>query len=135
MSDQAIEPEALVVAVGHEELEHGRVRAELNGDGGLRVEKLYEGKSERFEGRLDKAEVAKLFGAADELARLAPKDRRDYRPVPDEARYEIAIRRGEEAPLALEVWQNELDDNEAARQLVRSLAAQVERASDGQAIL
>jgi len=48
MSDQPTEREALVVEVGHEELEHGRVRAELRADGLLHVDKRFEGKTERF---------------------------------------------------------------------------------------
>jgi hypothetical protein len=141
MSEQATDkvrapqPEALVVEVGHEELEHGRVRAELSGDGRLLVEKVFEGKREQFEHRLDKEAAQKTFHVADELARTVHRGRRDYRPVPDEARYEVAIRSEGEAPLTLELWQNELDVNDAARQLIRSLAEHVARASDGQAIL
>jgi hypothetical protein len=137
MSEQAMafELEALVVEVGHEELEHGRVRAEFRADGQLLVDKRVEGKADRFEHRVEKDEAEQTLRSADELARLAPRDRRDYRPVPDEARYEIEIRRGGEEPLKLEFWQNELDENDAARRLIQSLAQQVQRASDGQALL
>ena len=135
MSDQPTEREALVVEVGHEELEHGRVRAELRADGLLHVDKRFEGKTERFDHRVEPREAKETLRSADELARLAPRERRDYRPVPDEARYEIEIRREGEEPLTLELWQNELDENDAARQLIQSLREQVQRASDGQAIL
>jgi len=137
MSEQAMafELEALVVEVGHEELEHGRVRAEFRADGQLLVDKRVEGKADRFEHRVEKDEAEQTLRSADELARLAPRDRRDYRPVPDEARYEIEIRREGEEPLKLELWQNELDENDAARRLIQSLAQQVQRASDGQALL
>lgn len=135
MSDQSTQGETLVVEVGHEELEHGRVRAELRADGLLLVDRRFEGKAERFDHRVEPREAKETLRRADELARLAPRQRGDYRPVPDEARYEIEIRREGEEPLLLELWQNELDENDAARQLIRSLGEQVQRASDGRAIL
>lgn len=137
MTEQAMPSEhyELVVEVGHEELEHGRVRAELHDDGRLLVEKRFEGKAEQFERRLEKTEAEETMRSADDLARMAPRDARDYRPVPDEARYEIAIRRRGEEPVTLRLWQNELEENDAARRLIAALAQQVERASDGQAVL
>jgi hypothetical protein len=136
MPDQApTQQDAVVVEVGHEELEHGRVRAELHADGELIVTKVFEGKSEHFEGRFGKQEAEETINRADDLARIAQVEDRRYQPVPDEARYRIEIVRAGDEPLVVEVWQNELEENEEARRLVQQLGEQVTRASDGQAIL
>jgi hypothetical protein len=136
MSDQApTQKDSVVVEVGHEELEHGRVRAELRADGALTVTKVFEGKSDNFEGRFGKEEAEETIRRADDLARIAQVEDRRYQPVPDEARYRIEILRAGDEPLVVEVWQNELEENDEARRLVQQLGEQVTRASDGQAIL
>lgn len=127
--------DAVVVEVGHEELEHGRVRAELSGDGTLLVTRLLEGKHDRFEHKLDPKQAGETIQRADDLARIAPTRDRAYRPVPDEALYRIEIRHAGDEPIVVEVWQNELEENDEARRLVQQLGEQVERASDGRAIL
>lgn len=127
--------ESVVVEVGHEELEHGRVRAELHADGTLLVTRLFEGKRDAFEGKPGREQAEETIRRADDLARIAPARDRDYRPVPDEALYRIELRQSGEEPIVLEVWQNELDENDEARRLVRQLGEQVDRATDGRAIL
>lgn len=135
MSEQETALDMLVVEVGHEELEHGRVRAELHADGRLNVQKLFEGKAEHYEGRVDKGAAEETLERADDLARVAPREGGEYRPVPDEARYRVELRRAGDQPIAVDVWQGELDANDAARRLIRSLAEQVQHASDGRALL
>jgi len=132
---QAQSSDAIIVEVGHEELEHGRVRAELRADGRLLVERRYDGESERFEHRLDKDEAQEVIRRADDLGRLAPSLRSDYRPVPDEARYRIEMHLAGREPLAIEVWQGELEENDEARKLVNQLAGVVQHATDGRALL
>jgi hypothetical protein len=128
-------PDAVMVEVGHEELEHGRVRAELFADGTLLVTRLFEGKRDRFEYEVDPKEAEETIRRADDLARIAPAQDREYRPVPDEALYRIELVHAGDEPIVVEVWQNELDENDEARRLVQQLGTQVERASDGRAIL
>ena len=127
--------DAVVVEVGNEELEHGRVRAELLADGTLLVTRAAEGKQDRFEQTLDRKQAEETIRRADALARLAPLRERGYRPVPDEALYRIELVSGGADTVVVEVWQNELDEHEEARRLVQQLGQQVERASDGRAIL
>jgi hypothetical protein len=135
MAEQETGLDVLVVEVGHEELEHGRVRAELHADGRLDVQKVFEGKAEHYEGRVEKGAAEETLERADDLARIAPREGGGYRPVPDEARYHVELRRPGEEPVAVDVWQGELEESEAARKLIRSLAEQVQRASDGRALL
>jgi hypothetical protein len=139
MSQQATGPaqsgDAIIVEVGHEELEHGRVRAELRADGRLLVERRSDGESERFEHRLDKDVAEEVIRRADDLGRLAPSLRSDYRPVPDESRYRIELHLADREPFAIEVWQGELEDNDEARRLVSQLADVVQHATDGRAVL
>ena len=135
MSQPASELDAVVVEVGHEDLEHGRVRAELRTDGELIVTKAFAGKRDNFEGRVDKEGAEETVRSADDLARIAPREDRRYQPVPDEALYRIEIRRAGDEPLVVEVWQNELEEHDEARRLVQRLGEQVTRASDGQAVL
>lgn len=127
--------DAVVVEVGHEELEHGRVRAELSADGTLLVTRLSEGKRDQFEGKVGPEQAEETIRRADDLARIAPERDRAYRPVPDEALYRIELQHAGDDPIVVEVWQNELDENDEARRLVQQLGEQVERASDGRAIL
>lgn len=127
--------DAVVVEVGHEELEHGRVRAELSANGTLLVTRLVEGKHDQYEHKLDAKQAEETIQRADDLGRIAPSRDRAYRPVPDEALYRIEIRHAGDEPIVVEVWQNELEENEEARRLVQQLGEQVERASDGRAIL
>jgi hypothetical protein len=127
--------DSVVVEVGHEELEHGRVRAELTADGTLLVTKQYEGKHDRFDAKIGPEQAQETIQRADDLARIAPARDRGYRPVPDEALYRIELLHAGDEPIVVEVWQNELDENDEARRLVQQLGEQVERASDGRAIL
>lgn len=127
--------DAVVVEVGNEELEHGRVRAELRANGTLHVTRVLEGKQDLFEHKVGAEEAGETIRRADALARLAPMRDRGYRPVPDEALYRIELVNAGESPIVVEVWQNELDEHEEARRLVQQLGEQVERASDGRAIL
>jgi hypothetical protein len=127
--------DAVVVEVGNEELEHGRVRAELRANGTLHVTRMLEGKQDSFEHKVGPEEAGETIRRADSLARLAPRRERAYRPVPDEALYRIELVSADESPIVVEVWQNELDEHEEARRLVQQLGEQVERASDGRAIL
>lgn len=127
--------DAVVVEVGNEELEHGRVRAELLADGTLVVTRTAEGKEDHFEQTLDRKQAEETIRSADALARLAPLRDRAYRPVPDEALYRIELVSSDEDTVVVEVWQNELDEHEEARRLVQQLGRQVERASDGRAVL
>lgn len=127
--------DAVVVEVGHEALEHGRVRAELFADGTLLVTRLLEGTRDRFEAKVGPEQAEEAIRRADDLARIAPARDRAYRPVPDEALYRIELKHADDDPIVIEVWQNELDENDEARRLVQQLGEQVERASDGRAIL
>lgn len=127
--------DAVVVEVGNEELEHGRVRAELQADGTLNITRVLEGKRDMFEHKVGAEEAGETIRRADSLARLAPRRDRAYRPVPDEALYRIELVSAGEDRIVVEVWQNELDQHEEARKLVQQLGEQVERASDGRAIL
>jgi hypothetical protein len=132
---QAQPGDAIIVEVGHEELEHGRVRAELRADGRVLVERRSDGESERFEHRLDKDAAEEAFRRADDLGRLAPSPRPDHRPVPDESRYRIELHLADREPFAIEIWQGELVDNDEARKLVSQLADVVQHATDGRALL
>lgn len=124
----------LTVAVGHEDLEHGRVHAELYDDGTLLVTKAYAGERQRFSGRIDPEVAEEAHRRADDLARVS-RERSGHTPVPDEALYRIELRGSGDEPLLVEVWQNELDDRDDARRLVRALRDAVARVSDGQALL
>lgn len=131
----SVASDAVVVEVGNEELEHGRVRAELLADGTLRIMRVLEGKQDRFEHKVGAEQAAETIRRADSLARLAPMRDRAYRPVPDEALYRIELVTTGKDAIVVEVWQNELDQHEEARKLVQQLGEQVERASDGRAVL
>jgi hypothetical protein len=127
--------DSITVEVGHEELEHGRVRTELWADGRMSVERRQDDESERFEHRLDKKQAEEVIQHADDLGRLVPSLSSDYRPVPDEARYRIELHLADREPLVIELWQGELEENEEARGLVRRLGDAVQRATEGRAIL
>lgn len=140
MSEQTSAPsrgsrDAVVVEVGVEVLEHGHVRAELDGDGRLAVTKTFEGKAEYFEGRVDPGRAHELLDQATELRSLTGREEAEYRPVPDEAQYLIDVRREGSPYLELRLWDGELERHENAKELVEALRSEVDRASDGQAVL
>jgi hypothetical protein len=126
----------VIVTVGHEELEHGRVRAELHEDGRLSVAKVEDGRDAHFDGRLEETTARELVSRAQAVHRRALRsERTEHRPVPDEALYLIELRRAGEEPITVEVWAGELDRDSDIGQLVRALDAEVRRATEGQALL
>lgn len=127
---------AVVVTVGHEELEHGRVRAELREDGQLSVTRVEQGRDAHFEGRLEGKRAEELMSRVASVRRAQyDSERGRHTPVPDETRYEIELHAPGEEPVTMYVWAGELDRERELGALVRELDAEVRRATEGQALL
>jgi len=134
VSEQAVQrsEDGIVVEVGSEFLEHGKVQVHVAPDGRVRVDKREQGKEDRFEGRTDEAR-AKQMSATVEGLRGATYGQR--RGVPDEPRYRLRVVRDGATVAELEVWRSELEEVKELGRIIAELSELAQRASNGQALV
>jgi hypothetical protein len=124
--------DALIVEVGSEYLEHGLVRVQAAPDGRVRIEKREQGKEQRFDGRIEETQVARLTDIVEGVrdARFGQRQ-----GLPDEPRYRLLVVRGRKPVLEVEVWRSELSEAKELAAVIAELSEVAQRSSDGQALL
>lgn len=122
---------ALAVSVGHAHLQHGRTVLELLRSGGVIIRNVEDTDERRFETSLPSDKLTSLLQMAAQLAH-----RRSARPgIPDEARYRFEVQGHLGETIVAELWESELEQDRALRDLLHELRSIVTRGSGGEVLL